>query len=183
MNKGTSNALDILRDEFGDDAELQEMLAEERVTAQAARAIYDARRAAGLTQQELAEMVGTHQPVIARLEDNAYEGHTLSMLARVAQALKLRSEFRFVSPEQNVEPDVQHALSEVLATTRDLQATVESLCKVVAQQQETISYLSQQTRVSSASQDIAEITGVKWDPNYQEVAPRYHLSGASKLQH
>ena len=120
MNTGTSNALDILRDEFGDDAELQELLAEERVTAQAARAIYDARKTAGLTQQELADLVGTHQPVIARMEDNAYEGHTLSMLGRIAQALKVRVEFRFVSPEEKADCEQSSVWRSSAMTTKTL---------------------------------------------------------------
>ena len=49
--------------------------------------IYDARTQAGLTQEELAKRVGTKQPVIARLEDADYEGHSLNMLQRIAKAL------------------------------------------------------------------------------------------------
>ena len=52
-----------------------------------AQLIYDARTEAGLSQKELAEMVNTTQSVISRLEDADYEGHSLSMLSRVAQAL------------------------------------------------------------------------------------------------
>lgn len=103
MKNKTGDGLEILQTEFGEDEELQGLLAEEGVTAQIARAIYDARRAAGLTQQELAELVGTQQPVIARLEDNDYDGHTLAMLGRIARALKLRAEFRFVSPDEKAE--------------------------------------------------------------------------------
>ena len=53
---------------------MQEMLAEERSNAAVARQIYELRTAKGLTQQELAELIGTKQPVIARLEDADYEG-------------------------------------------------------------------------------------------------------------
>jgi transcriptional regulator with XRE-family HTH domain len=49
--------------------------------------IYDARAQAGLTQEQLAKRVGTKQPVIARLEDADYEGHSLNMLQRIAKAL------------------------------------------------------------------------------------------------
>ena len=48
--------------------------------------IHAARTQAALTQQELAERIGTRQPVIARLEDADYAGHSLSMLHRVAAA-------------------------------------------------------------------------------------------------
>jgi transcriptional regulator with XRE-family HTH domain len=43
--------------------------------------------ARGLTQKALADMVGTTQSVIARLEDADYEGHSLRMLGRIAHAL------------------------------------------------------------------------------------------------
>ncbi len=53
-------------------------------------------RPAGLTQAKLAELVGTTQSVISRLEDADYEGHSLSMLQRVAEALHRRIDIRFV---------------------------------------------------------------------------------------
>ena len=56
-----------------------------------------ARSRAALTQAELAERVGTRQPVIARFEDPHYEGHSLSMLQRIATALNLSVEVRLVS--------------------------------------------------------------------------------------
>ena len=40
-----------------------------------------------VTQQQLAERIGTRQSVIARLEDADYSGHSLTMLAKIAQAL------------------------------------------------------------------------------------------------
>ena len=45
------------------------------------------RKEAGLSQKELAQIVGTSQQQISRLESPAYEGHSLSMLRRVAEAL------------------------------------------------------------------------------------------------
>jgi predicted transcriptional regulator len=64
--------------------------------------IYEARTKAGLTQQQLAELVGTKQPVIARLEDADYEGHSLSMLQRVASALNQRLEMHLVPASEKV---------------------------------------------------------------------------------
>ncbi|MCH8047287.1 MAG: XRE family transcriptional regulator [Planctomycetes bacterium] len=64
--------------------------------------IYDARTAAQLTQSQLAEKVGTTQSVISQLEDADYEGHSLSMLRRVAAALDQRIEIRFVPQEQQL---------------------------------------------------------------------------------
>jgi transcriptional regulator with XRE-family HTH domain len=49
-----------------------------------------------LTQTQLARLVGTSQPAIARLESGNHRNMTLGFLARVARALELRSEMRFV---------------------------------------------------------------------------------------
>src|SRR5512136_1970628 len=45
------------------------------------------RKASGLSQKELAKRVGTSQQQISRLESPSYEGHSLSMLRRVAGIL------------------------------------------------------------------------------------------------
>jgi transcriptional regulator with XRE-family HTH domain len=45
------------------------------------------RRKTGLSQKELAKRVGTSQQQISRLESPSYEGHSLSMLRRVAEVL------------------------------------------------------------------------------------------------
>lgn len=48
------------------------------------------RRQAGLSQKELAKLLRTSQQQISRLESPGYEGHSLSMLRRVANALHAR---------------------------------------------------------------------------------------------
>jgi transcriptional regulator with XRE-family HTH domain len=45
------------------------------------------RQQSGLSQQELARKVGTSQQQISRLESPSYEGHSLSMIRRVVEAL------------------------------------------------------------------------------------------------
>lgn len=65
-------------------------LEKERVNAELAKTIYELRKDAGLSQGELAELIGTTQSVISRLEDADYEGHSLSMLHRIAKALSCR---------------------------------------------------------------------------------------------
>lgn len=45
------------------------------------------RQKAGLSQKDLAKLLKTSQQQISRLESPAYEGHSLSMLRRVAEAL------------------------------------------------------------------------------------------------
>lgn len=91
----TQDALRILDRVTGDDPDLRELIEQETVNAQVARLIYDARTEAGLTQEQLASLVGTRQPNIARLEDGDYQGHSLTMLQRIAKALNQRLEVSF----------------------------------------------------------------------------------------
>ena len=53
------------------------------------------RRQAGLSQQDLAKLLKTSQQQISRLESPGYEGHSLSMLRRVADALHARVQIVF----------------------------------------------------------------------------------------
>jgi transcriptional regulator with XRE-family HTH domain len=84
----TTDAVEILRNRYVKDAERRASVEAERVNAEVARMIYDLRNDAGLTQGELAELIGTTQSVISRLEDSDYDGHSLTMLNRIAKALK-----------------------------------------------------------------------------------------------
>ncbi len=86
MTRTTSDGMKILDDMIGDDAQLREMCEQATVNAHVAQLIYDARTETGLSQKELAEMIETTLSVISRLEDADYEGHSLSMLSRIAQA-------------------------------------------------------------------------------------------------
>lgn len=47
----------------------------------------------------MTDLIGSKQPVIARLEDADYEGHSLTMLQRIAIALNQRVEINFVPVE------------------------------------------------------------------------------------
>jgi len=93
----TRDALQMIDRMVGDDAGLRRLIVEAGVNAHIAQLIYDARVAAGLTQAQLAKRIGTKQPVIARLEDADYHGHSLSVLQGIAEALDRRLELRFVS--------------------------------------------------------------------------------------
>jgi transcriptional regulator with XRE-family HTH domain len=53
------------------------------------------RKKAGLSQKDLARKLKTSQQQISRLESPSYEGHSLSMLRRVAQALHAKVKFTF----------------------------------------------------------------------------------------
>jgi DNA-binding XRE family transcriptional regulator len=67
-----------------------------RQEAAVARKIQELRNRAGLTQQQLAKLVGTTPSVISRLEDVDYDGHSLKTLQRIASALDCVVEVRFV---------------------------------------------------------------------------------------
>ncbi len=91
----TKNALEILARVTGDDDEIKELIAQETINSRIARIIYDARKEAGLTQTQLADMIGTKQSVIARLEDADYEGHSLSIVKHIGDALHQRINISF----------------------------------------------------------------------------------------
>jgi len=55
------------------------------------------REKAGLTQKQLADLVGTKQSNIARLESADYTGYTLKTLEKVTRALRSRLEIRIVA--------------------------------------------------------------------------------------
>jgi DNA-binding XRE family transcriptional regulator len=94
----TTDGLEILyKRYFEGHPERIAALREEEANLDVAIKIYELRKKAGLTQKELAKLVGTTASVISRLEDADYEGHSLAMLRRIAEALGKRVEIRFVS--------------------------------------------------------------------------------------
>lgn len=97
QRRKTRDAIEIIhRRYFEGKPQMLAMLAEARANDEIARKIYDLRTAAGLTQRQLAKLVGTTASVICRLEDSDYEGHSLAMLNRIAAALNKRVKIEFV---------------------------------------------------------------------------------------
>lgn len=98
--KTTTDAVEILQKTFvKDDPNRLASLQEERDKLDIAGQVYELRTQAGLSQTQLAKLVGTTQSVISRLEDADYTGHSLSMLRRIASALHCRVEVKLV-PEK-----------------------------------------------------------------------------------
>jgi ribosome-binding protein aMBF1 (putative translation factor) len=93
----TSDAIEILDRMMGKEPEFRRQSERARVNAIVAQLIYNARTKAGLTQKQLADLIGSRQSVIARLEDADYAGHSLNMLQRIAAALNHRLEIRFTT--------------------------------------------------------------------------------------
>ena len=116
----TSDAIGILHRRYvGDDAQRKASLERERVNAEVARTIYELREQAGLSQKELAERVDTTQSVISRLEDADYEGHSLSMLNRIAKVLN--QEIQVV-----MRPKAQNHASLTLTVTQKVVREVDA---------------------------------------------------------
>ena len=92
----TSDAITIIDRRYFHTPAARAELEEARQSAAVARRLYELRKRAGLTQKELAELVGTSHSAISRLENDDYEGHSLAMLRRIAAALGQRVEVRFV---------------------------------------------------------------------------------------
>jgi ribosome-binding protein aMBF1 (putative translation factor) len=100
----TSDALEILDRITGDDPGLRRLIAEAGLNREIAQMVYDARTEAGLTQAELAHIIGTKQSVISRLEDADYASHSLTILQRIAAALGRGLEVRFTGTPKRKRP-------------------------------------------------------------------------------
>ena len=93
----TTDAVEILtRRYFAGRKDLDERYEQEVANLEVAHQLHHLRTRARLTQHQLAKLVGTSPSAISRLEDADYEGHSLSMLRRIAAALSQRIEIRFV---------------------------------------------------------------------------------------
>jgi predicted XRE-type DNA-binding protein len=90
----TADAVSILNRHFGTDANQRAEIDGIKEDLAIGAQIYAARVHAKLTQAQLAKLVGTTQSVISDLEDAEYQGHTMTMLRRVADALGFEVEVR-----------------------------------------------------------------------------------------
>ena len=101
--KLTTDAVEILYKRIvGNNVDMKALLAEAESEMDIAEQIYNLRIEAGMSQKELADKIGTSASVICRLEDADYEGHSLSMLRRIAAALDKRVKVSFVSLDETV---------------------------------------------------------------------------------
>ncbi len=102
----TTDAVEILHRRYYEGRPARVAALEEaRANDSVARKIAALRVQVGLTQRQLAKLVGTTASVICRLENADYEGHSLAMLNRIAAALNQRVEIRFVQTGKRL----QHA--------------------------------------------------------------------------
>lgn len=73
-----------LREEIKD-PEFKTHYQEERQALKLAMKIAELRNQKGLSQQELAKLMGTSQQAISRIESGEYEGFTLKTLEKIAE--------------------------------------------------------------------------------------------------
>jgi ribosome-binding protein aMBF1 (putative translation factor) len=99
--KKKTDALEILNADIKKNSLASQALERSRINVEVAQLIYDARVKSKLTQQELANRIGSTQPVISKLEDGDYDGHSLFMLQRIASALKMHLAISLESIEED----------------------------------------------------------------------------------
>jgi len=89
--KSITDAFEIMnRVIFKNDPQRLKAVEHYRLNSEVAGLVYNLRIKAGLSQTELAKRINTTQSVVSRLEDADYDGHSLSMLAKIASALNHR---------------------------------------------------------------------------------------------
>ena len=85
-----------LREEIKD-PEFKRHYDEERQALKLAMKITALREQKGLSQQQLAKLMGTSQQAISRIESGEYEGFTLKTLEKVAEATGMKGKIDFVA--------------------------------------------------------------------------------------
>ncbi len=155
----TTNAVEILHRRYiKDDAERKASVQAERVNAEVAQLVHDLRKDAGLTQKELAELIDTTQSVVSRLEDADYDGHSLSMLHRVANALKQKLTVEMTA----IDPDVAASRRAFLLFLRMLRRR-EGL---------SVDELAKRSGI-----DHAELLAIEWNNGYRPTPLTLHKLG------
>jgi transcriptional regulator with XRE-family HTH domain len=105
----TTDGIKILHELFiKDDPEMPALLKEEGESADIAQRIYDMRTREGLTQKKLADLIGTTSSVISRLEDADYDGYSMKMLNRIANALGYSIHIDFQKAEKRDKDKTLH---------------------------------------------------------------------------
>jgi DNA-binding XRE family transcriptional regulator len=79
------------------DPEFKRHYDEEKQALKLAMKIAALREQKGLSQQQLAKLMGTSQQAISRIESGEYEGFTLKTLEKVAEATGMKIKIDFVA--------------------------------------------------------------------------------------
>ena len=79
------------------DSEFKTHYQEERQALKLAMKITTLREKKGLSQQQMAKLMGTSQQAISRIESGEYEGFTLKTLEKIAEATGTKVKIEFVA--------------------------------------------------------------------------------------
>jgi len=110
----TVDALELLRRDEEADPELAIRVEKERRKMKLGLQIQELREKAKLTQSQLARLIGTSQPAIARMESGDYERLSITTLLRLGRALGLTLEISF-KPDKDI---AKRASTEVSAAAQ-----------------------------------------------------------------
>ncbi len=97
MKKGKVRTFRSRLSEDLKDPEFRTHYQEERQALKLAMKITKLREKKGLSQQELAKLMGTSQQAISRIESGDYEGFTLKTLEKIAEATGTQLEIEFIA--------------------------------------------------------------------------------------
>jgi DNA-binding XRE family transcriptional regulator len=97
MNKSKVRTFQSRLQEDIKDPEFKAHYQEERQALKLAMKIAELRDEKGLSQKELAKLMGTSQQAISRIESGEYEGFTLKTLEKIAEATGMRVKIEFVA--------------------------------------------------------------------------------------
>lgn len=75
---------------------LKEELRKADLALDIAGQVYSLRKKAGVTQKELANLMGTSQPNIARIESGDYKSYTWKTLDKITKVFKARLEVKII---------------------------------------------------------------------------------------
>jgi DNA-binding XRE family transcriptional regulator len=79
------------------DPEFKSHYQEERQALMLAMKIAKLREKKGLSQQQMAKLMGTSQQAVSRIESGEYEGFTLKTLEKIAEATGTKVKIEFVA--------------------------------------------------------------------------------------
>ena len=97
MKKGKVRTFQCRLREDIKDPEFKAHYQEERQALKLAMKIAGLREKNGLSQQQLAKLMGTSQQAISRIESGEYEGFTLKTLEKIVEATGMRVKIEFVA--------------------------------------------------------------------------------------
>lgn len=97
MKKGKIRTFQSRLREDLKDPEFRAHYQEERKALNLAMKIAKLRQKKGLSQQQLAKLMGTSQQAISRLESGEYEGFTIKTLEKIAEATGTRVKIEFIA--------------------------------------------------------------------------------------